>query len=77
MLTTYGAMIKNDIIERFNEAVKDPENINTSGGINWNYVDADVHIALTPIYDQQYLADCIEVLVDNYFSYQQFRKAIA
>jgi hypothetical protein len=67
MLTTYGAMIKNDIIERFNQAVADPENINTSGGINWNYVDADVHIAMSVIYSSDYLNDCMEVLVDNYF----------
>jgi len=67
MLTTYGAMIKNDIIERFNQAVTDPENINTSGGINWNYVDADIHMDLgipyidtLTLYNRQFnhLADC-------------------
>ena len=67
MLTTYGAMIKNDIIERFNQAVADPENINTSGGINWDYVDADINISLGVFYHSDYLYDCIKVLVDNYF----------
>ena len=77
MLNKDGAMIKNDIIERFNEAVNDPENINTGGGINWNFVESDVFIPLGVFYDTEYLNDCISVLVDNHFSYQQFRKAIA
>ena len=67
MLTSNGSMIKQDIINRFNEAVTDPENINSSGGINWNYVDADVHIALSAIYSSDYLSECMEVLVDNFF----------
>ena len=77
MLTTYGAMIKNDIIEAFNAAVTKPENINSSGGINWNFVESDVFIPLGVFYDTEYLNDCISVLVDNHFSYNEFRKAIA
>ena len=67
MLTTYGVMIKNDIIERFNKAVADPENRTQGGGINWNYVDADVHIAMSVIYSSDYLNDCMEVLVNKHF----------
>ena len=66
MLTTYGAMIKNDIIEAFNKAVKNPENINTSGGINWNFVESDLYIDLCT-YDDTYLNDCIEKLVDDFY----------
>lgn len=68
MLTSYGAMIKNDIIEAFDAAVTNPENINTSGGINWNYVESDICIPLGVFYNAEYLNDCITVLVDNYFT---------
>ena len=68
MLLPNGSMIKNDVIEAFNAATTNPENINTSGGINWNFVDADLHIDLSAIYSSDYLNDCIEVLVDNHFS---------
>ena len=67
MLTSYGSMIKNDIIEAFEAAVTNPENINTSGGINWNFVDADLNIALGGFYSSDYLYECFDVLVDNYF----------
>lgn len=67
MLTSYGSMIKNDIIEAFEAAVTNPENINTSGGINWDYVDADLNIDLGGFYSSDYLYECFNVLVDNYF----------
>ena len=68
MLLSNGSMIKNDVIEAFNAAVANPENINTSGGINWNFVDADLQIDLGVIYSSDYLNDCFEVLVDNHFA---------
>ena len=68
MLLPYGEMIKNDVIEAFNAAVTNPENINTSGGINWDFVDADLQIDLGVIYSSDYLNDCFEVLVDNHFA---------
>ena len=68
MLLPYGEMIKNDVIEAFNAAVTNPENINTSGGINWDFVDADLQIDLGVIYSSDYLYDCFEVLVDNHFA---------
>jgi len=67
MLTTDGAMIKNDVIEAFDRAVTNPENINTSGGINWDFVDSDLNIDLGGFYSSDYLYECFEVLVDNYF----------
>ena len=67
MLLPYGVMIKNDIIEAFNNAVVNKENINSSGGINWNFVDADLNIELGVFYDAEYLRDCYEVLVDKYY----------
>lgn len=68
MLTTYGAMIKMDVIEAFNKAVAKVENQNTSGGINWNFVDADLSIDLGVFYNQDYINDCLEVLVDNFYA---------
>ena len=68
MLTTYGAMIKMDVIEAFNKAVAKVENQNTSGGINWNFVDADLSIDLGVFYNQDYINDCLGVLVDNFYA---------
>ena len=68
MLLENGAMIKNDVIEAFNKAVNNPENINNTGGINWNFVDADLNLDLGAFYDTEYLLECFEVLVDNYFA---------
>ena len=68
MLLSNGSMIKNDVIEAFNAAVEKPENINTSGGINWDFVDADLFIELGSFYSTDYLYECFEALVDKYFS---------
>ena len=68
MLLSNGSMIKNDVIEAFNAAVANPENINSSGGINWNFVDSDLQIGLGVIYNSDYLNDCFAVLVDNHFA---------
>ena len=69
MLLSNGSMIKNDVIEAFNAAVANLENINSSGGINWDFVDADLNIDLGVVYDTEYLNSCFEVLVDNYFAF--------
>jgi len=69
MMMNNGAMIKNDVIEAFNAAVTNPENINNSGGINWDFVDADLNLELSAYYASSYLYECFEVLVDNYFEY--------
>ena len=43
MLLENGAMIKQDVINSFETAVANPENINTDNTINWNFVDADLY----------------------------------
>ena len=68
MLLPSGEMIKNDIIESFNKATTNPENINSSGGLDWNFVDADLCLDLRDFYSMDYLYKCFEVLVDNYYS---------
>jgi hypothetical protein len=67
MLLENGAVIKNDVIEAFNNAVNNPENLHEGGGVNWNFVDADLNLDLGGIYAASYLYECFEVLVDNYF----------
>lgn len=32
------------VVELIEKAVKNPENINEDGSINWNFVDADIHL---------------------------------
>jgi len=68
MLLPNGAMIKNDVIECFNKAVANPENLHEGGGVNWDFVDADLNIELGAFYATDYLYECFEVLVDNYFA---------
>ena len=38
--------INTQLAKAFNRAVTTAENIDTDGSINWNFVDADVHIAV-------------------------------
>ena len=63
-----GSAIHADIIETFQKATTNPENINSSGGLNWNFVDADLCLELGGFYSLDYLYECFEVLVDNYFA---------
>ena len=68
MLLSNGSMIKNDVIEAFNAAVTNEENINSSGGINWDFVDADLNMDLADFYSTDYLYECFEVLVEKFFA---------
>lgn len=66
MLLENGAMIKQDVINSFETAVANPENINVDNTINWNFVDADMHMDLTAFYASDYIAECMETLADAY-----------
>ena len=66
MLLENGAMIKQDVINSFETAVANPENINTDNTINWNFVDADMHMELSAFYASDYLVECMEKLADEY-----------
>lgn len=68
MLLENGAAIHNDIIEAFNNAVANDENIHQGGGINWDFVDADLNLELGAFYSADYLYECFDVLVNNYFA---------
>ena len=64
MLLPNGSMIKNDVIESFNRAVENNENIE-SGVINWNFVESDMFMDLRMFYDSEYIIECFDVLADN------------
>lgn len=66
MLLSNGSMIKNDVIESFNAAVANDENVRKDGSIEWNFVDADMHMDLSAFYDADYISECMEVLADDY-----------
>lgn len=40
--------ISKEMAQAFNRAVSNPENIQANGSVNWNYVDADVYMAVGP-----------------------------
>lgn len=64
MLLPNGSAIKNDVIESFNRAVENNENIQ-SGEINWNFVESDMFMDLHVYYDSEYIIECFDVLADN------------
>ena len=66
MLLPKGSMIKNDVIESFNTAVVKHENVRADGSIEWNFVDADMHMDLSGIYSSEYIGECMEVLADEF-----------
>jgi hypothetical protein len=66
MLLPNGSAIKNDVIDSFNKAIDNPENQNANGTINWNFVDADLHIDMSLWYTTEYLNACFDVMVDEY-----------
>ena len=66
MLLSNGIMMKNDVIKSFNTAVVKHENVRADGSIEWNFVDADMHMDLSGIYSSEYIGECMEVLADEF-----------
>jgi len=66
MLLENGAMIKQDVINSFEKAVTNPENINEDNTINWNFVDADMFMDLSMFYTDTYIQNCFEKLADEF-----------
>ena len=60
-----GSTIKADVVESFDRAVANPENINNDGSINWNFVEADMHLDCG-YYAASYIAECLDKLADEY-----------
>lgn len=66
MLLSNGSAIHSDIIDSFNNAVESEENQHSDGSINWNFVDADMHMDLAGVYSSEHLVECFEALADRY-----------
>ena len=64
MLLPNGSAIKNDVIESFNRAVENNENIQ-SGEINWNFVESDMFMDLRIFYASEYIIECFDALADR------------
>jgi len=64
MLLPNGSAIKNDVIESFNRAVENNENIQ-SGEINWNFVEHDMFMDLRDFYASEYIFECFDALADS------------
>ena len=62
MLLPNGSAIKQDVIDCFNKACGNTENWNDDGSMNWNFVDADMHLDLSGIYSSDYIYECFNVL---------------
>ena len=63
-------MIEDAVIAIIRKAIANPANAdwknNPWEGINWNFVESDLYIDLCT-YDDTYLNDCIEKLVDDFY----------
>ena len=46
-----------NIREAFEKAVNKPENIQSNGAVNWNYIDADVYMDVKPTDCQSHYAE--------------------
>ena len=68
MLLPNGSAIKQDVIDCFNRAVNQSENIEQGIGSTgfWNFVNSDMHLDLKVWYNAQYIDECFDVLADNY-----------
>ncbi|MCG7944836.1 MAG: hypothetical protein N0C84_00660 [Candidatus Thiodiazotropha taylori] len=66
MLLPNGSMIKQDVIDAFNKAVVNPENLDQNGAIDWDFVDADIHLDLSKYYASDYLGECLDALADDF-----------
>ena len=70
MLLPNGSMIKQDVIECFNNAVADE--FNTRNGVGttdfWNFVESDMYMGLRMFYNSEYIDECFEALADEFES---------
>ena len=65
--------ISKEMAQAFNRAVTNPENIQSNGSVNWNYVDADLYMEFGPRdteVNERYLSELhyemFELLADAY-----------
>jgi len=68
MLLPNGSMIKQDVIECFELAVKDEFNTRPGVGTTdfWNFVESDMYQGLRMFYNSEYIDECFEALADRF-----------
>lgn len=68
MLLPNGSMIKQDVIECFELAVKDEFNTRPGVGTTdfWNFVESDMYMGLRTFYNSEYIDACFEALADRF-----------
>lgn len=68
MLLPNGSMIKQDVIECFELAVKDEFNTRPGVGTTdfWNFVESDMYQGLRMFYNSEYIDACFEALADRF-----------
>jgi hypothetical protein len=68
MLLPNGSLIKQDVIDCFDAAVKC--SFNTRPGVGttdfWNFVESDMYMGLRTFYNSEYIDECFEALADNF-----------
>lgn len=60
-----GSTIKADVVQSFDLSVANPDNNFADGSINWNFVEADMHLDCG-YYAASYIAECFDKLADEY-----------
>ena len=62
-----GAMIKADVIESFDKAIRDDFNLRPGFGSTdfWNFVESDMYMDLSGVYASSYIDECFAVLAET------------
>lgn len=63
-----GSTIHTDIIDTFDKAIVSDQNVAQGVGTTdfWNYVEADMFLALASVYSTEYLMECFNTLADSF-----------
>jgi hypothetical protein len=65
---TVKLTINKDLIDSFNKAVTNADNIDSKGSIIWDFVSADVHMDLGDKYNFTYIDNSMDVLIDRHIA---------
>ena len=67
MLLPTGEMIKQDVIDSFNNAIEDDFNLLMGFATTdfWNFVESDMYMDLSGIYASSYIDECFEALAET------------
>lgn len=62
-----GSMIKSDVIESFDNAVRNDFNLRPGFGSTdfWNFVESDMYMDLAGIYASSYIDECFAYLAEE------------